>query len=81
MWQTISVFNTRTKSVSLPMFYLNDALTPIDVRRILALLQIGLEECGKEWPEPTEQDFFDALKTIPLDEAVLAGGRAVSISV
>jgi hypothetical protein len=59
---------------------LDDALTRIDMRRILALLQIGLQECGKEWPEPTEHDFFDALEAIPLDEAVLEGGRAVSIS-
>jgi hypothetical protein len=68
------------KSVSLPMFYLNDALTPIDVHRIVALLQIGLEESGKKWPESTEQEFFDVLRAIPVDEAVLAGGRAVSIS-
>jgi hypothetical protein len=68
------------KSVSLPTFYLNDALTPIDVRRIVALLRIGLEACGEKCPESTEQDFFDALKTIPVDQAVLAGGRAVLIS-
>jgi hypothetical protein len=54
----------KMKSISLRMFDINDALTPIDVRRILALLQIGLEECGEKWSESTYREFCDALTEI-----------------
>jgi hypothetical protein len=57
--------DTLMKPVSLPMFDINDALTPIDVRRILALLQIGLEGFGDDEAESTEREFYDALIEVP----------------
>lgn len=61
----MQVSDTRMKSVSLPMFNLYDALTPIDVRRILALLQLGLEPIGDDEVESTYRNFFDALTEVP----------------
>lgn len=57
--------NTRMKSVSLPKFNLNDALAPIDVRRILALLQLGLEPLENDETQATHRNFCDALTEIP----------------
>lgn len=57
--------NTRMKSVSLATFNLNDALAPIDVRRILALLQLGLEPLENDETQATYRNFCDALTEIP----------------
>ena len=48
-----------------PIFDIDEALKPIDARTVLALLQIGLEECRENRPGPTERDFYDALIEIP----------------
>lgn len=53
--------------IRVPIFDINEAVKPIDVRRVLALLQLGLEECGENWSESTEQAFFDALRALPLE--------------
>jgi hypothetical protein len=53
------------KSVSLPMFDINNALRPIDVPRVLALLKLGLEEFGNDEVESTYREFCDALTEVP----------------
>jgi hypothetical protein len=52
--------------IRVPIFDIDEALKPIDAGRALALLQLGLEECGEKWSESTEQAFHDALRAIPL---------------
>lgn len=53
------------KFISIPMFDLNDALRPIDVPRVLALLKLGLEQLGNDNAESTYREFCDALTEIP----------------
>jgi hypothetical protein len=48
------------------IFDIDDALRSIDVRRILALLQIGLERDGNDEAESTYREFCDALTEVPL---------------
>lgn len=53
------------KPFSIPMFDINEALRPIDVSRVLALLRLGLEEFGNGEAESTYREFCDALTEIP----------------
>jgi hypothetical protein len=53
------------KPISIPMFDIYDALRPIDVSRVLALLKLGLEEFGNDEVESTYRNFCDALTEIP----------------
>jgi hypothetical protein len=47
------------------MFDIDEALTPIDVLKVLALLQLGLEGFGNDEAESTYREFCDALTEIP----------------
>jgi hypothetical protein len=54
------------KSISIPTFDITDALRPIDIPRVLALLKLGLEGFGTDETEPTYREFYDALTEVPL---------------
>ena len=54
------------KSISIPMLDINDALRPINVPKVLALLKLGLEGLGSDEAESTYREFCDALTEIPL---------------
>jgi hypothetical protein len=56
---------TRTNPIPMLIFDIDDALRPIDVRRILALLQIGLERDGNDEAESTYLEFCNALTEVP----------------
>lgn len=47
------------------IFDIVDALRPIDVCKVLTLLQIGLEGYGNDEAESTYREFCDALTEIP----------------
>jgi hypothetical protein len=53
------------KYISIQVFHIKDALRPINIPRVLALLRLGLEELGKGESEPTKREFFDAIAEIP----------------
>jgi hypothetical protein len=52
-------------STPTPIFDIDDALRPIDVPRVLALLQLGLEPLENDENEPTYRNFCDALIEAP----------------
>lgn len=51
--------------IRIPAFDMYDALKPINARRVLDLLKLGLEEYGEKWSETTYREFCDALTEIP----------------
>jgi hypothetical protein len=53
------------KPFSIPMFDINEALRPIDVSKVLALLKLGLEQVRNDETESTYSEFCDALTEIP----------------
>jgi hypothetical protein len=53
------------KSIAIQMFDIDDALRPIDIPNVLALLKLGLEGFGNEKVESTYREFCDALTEIP----------------
>lgn len=53
------------KSISIPLFDINDALRPIDVQSVLALLKLSLEGLGNDKVESTYREFCDALTEVP----------------
>jgi hypothetical protein len=52
------------KPISISTFDIDDALRPIDVPRVLALLRLGLEGCGNDETESTYRNFCDVLTEV-----------------
>lgn len=62
---TYPIPQMKSIEIRVPIFDIDEAHKPIDSFRVLALLQVGLEEGGEKWAESTEQAFYDALKATP----------------
>lgn len=57
--------HTGRNPIPMLIFDIEDALRPIDVRKILALLRIGLEEYENDETESTYRDFCNVLTEVP----------------